>query len=67
MRMILSSLGLMVSLVILLASVFMNYLFLSSMGKTPFEDYVFGAVSAAADILKALLPFLLLGVGVNVI
>ncbi|GJL98741.1 MAG: hypothetical protein DHS20C07_04210 [Methyloligella sp.] len=57
MRMILSSLGLMASLVILLASVFMNYLFLSSMGKTPFEGHVFGAVSAAADILKALLPF----------
>jgi hypothetical protein len=55
--MILSSLGLMASLVILLASVFMNYLFLSSIGKTPFEGYVFGAVSAAADILKALLPF----------
>jgi hypothetical protein len=35
----------------------MNYLFLSSMGKTPFEAYVFGAVSAAADLLKALLPF----------
>jgi len=35
----------------------MNYLFLSSLGKTPLEGQVLGAASAAADVLKALLPF----------
>ncbi|WP_125461609.1 MULTISPECIES: hypothetical protein [Rhodomicrobium] len=35
----------------------MNYLFLSSLGKTPLEGQVLGAASAAADGLKALLPF----------
>lgn len=34
-----------------------NYLFLSSLGKTPLEGQVLGAASAAADLLKALLPF----------
>lgn len=37
----------------------MNYLFLSSLGKTPLEGQVLGAASAAADVLKALLPFLI--------
>ncbi|MDH4980961.1 hypothetical protein [Hyphomicrobium sp. D-2] len=35
----------------------MNWLFLSSLGETPLEAHVLGAASAAADILKALLPF----------
>jgi len=35
----------------------MNFLFLSSLGKTPLEGQVLGAASAAADVLKALLPF----------
>jgi hypothetical protein len=35
----------------------MNYLFLSSLGKSALEGQVLGAASAAADILKALLPF----------
>lgn len=35
----------------------MNYLFLSSLGKTPLQGQVLGAASAAADVLKALLPF----------
>ena len=30
----------------------MNYLFLSSLGKTPLEGQVLSAASAAADILK---------------
>jgi len=35
----------------------MNYLFMASLGKTPLEGHVLGAASAAADVLKALLPF----------
>lgn len=35
----------------------MNYLFMASLGKTPLEGQVLGAASAAADVLKALLPF----------
>ena len=35
----------------------MNWLFLSSLGKSPLEGHVLGAASAAADVLKALLPF----------
>lgn len=57
MRIILSGLGVMASLVMLLASCLMNYLFLSSLGKSPLEAQVLGAVSASADSLKALLPF----------
>lgn len=57
MRWMFSAIGLMASLFMLIASLFMNYLFLSSLGKTPFEGQVLGAVSASADILKALLPF----------
>lgn len=57
MKWVFSAIGLMSSLFMLIASLFMNYLFLSSLGKTPFEGHVLGAVSASADILKALLPF----------
>ena len=35
----------------------MNYLFLSSLGKSPLEGQALGAASAAADVLKAMLPF----------
>jgi hypothetical protein len=35
----------------------MNYLFMASLGKTPLEGHVLGVASAAADVLKALLPF----------
>ncbi len=57
MRIVLSGLGVTASLVMLLASALMNYLFLSSLGKTLLEAQVLGAVSASADCLKALLPF----------
>ncbi|MGH1353408.1 MAG: primase-like DNA-binding domain-containing protein [Methyloligellaceae bacterium] len=57
MRIVLSGLGVTASLVMLLASCLMNYLFLSSLGKSPLEAHVLGAVSASADSLKALLPF----------
>jgi len=45
------------ALVLCAVSAAMNYLFLSSLGKTPLEGQVLGAASAAADVLKALLPF----------
>jgi len=51
--------GAMAALVLLAVSAAMNYLFLSSLGKTPIEAHVLGAASAAADLLKAVLPFLI--------
>jgi len=47
------------ALVLLAVSAAMNYLFLSSLGKTSLESHVLGAASAAADLLKAVLPFLI--------
>jgi hypothetical protein len=56
-RTIASTLGISAALVMCCVSGAMNYLFLSSLGKTPLEGQVLGAASAAADVLKALLPF----------
>jgi len=53
----LSILGICAALVMCAVSGAMNYLFLASLGKTPLEGHVLGAASAAADVLKALLPF----------
>lgn len=52
--------GALAALVLLAVSAAMNYLFLFSLGKTPIEAHVLGAASAAADLLKAVLPFLIL-------
>lgn len=57
MRQIASVLGICAALVLCTVSAAMNYLFLASLGKTPLEGQVLGAASAAADLLKALLPF----------
>lgn len=57
MRTVLSVVGICAALIISAVSAVMNYLFLSSLGKTPLEGQVLGAASAAADLLKALLPF----------
>ncbi|MTD94370.1 hypothetical protein GIW81_08490 [Hyphomicrobium sp. xq] len=57
MRAILSALGIVAAIIMLAVSAAMNYLFLSSLGKTTLEGQVLGAASAAADLLKALLPF----------
>ncbi|WP_139247363.1 hypothetical protein [Hyphomicrobium sp. NDB2Meth4] len=57
MRTILSTLGMCAALVMCVVSGAMNYLFLSSLGKTALEGQVLGAASAAADILKDLMPF----------
>jgi len=57
MRVLISILGVAASLVLLAVSGAMNYMFLSSLGKTPIEAHALGAASAAADMLKALMPF----------
>lgn len=57
MRTVLSALGISAALLLCTVSAAMNYLFLASLGKTPLEGQVLGAASAAADLLKALLPF----------
>ena len=57
MRAFLSVLGIGAALVMSAVSASMNYVFLASLGKTPFEGQILGAASAAADLLKALLPF----------
>lgn len=57
MQTILSIVGVCAALVMCAVSGAMNYLFLSSLGKTVLEGHFLGAASAAADLLKALLPF----------
>ncbi|MFM9942974.1 MAG: hypothetical protein ACKVP7_26185 [Hyphomicrobiaceae bacterium] len=57
MRTFLSTLGIGAALVMSAVSASMNYVFLASLGKTPLEGQILGAASAAADLLKALLPF----------
>jgi hypothetical protein len=56
-RTFLSITGICAALVMCGVSAAMNYLFMASLGKTPLEGHVLGAASAAADVLKALLPF----------
>ncbi|MCV0370208.1 hypothetical protein [Filomicrobium sp.] len=56
MRSITATIGIVAALVLCGVSAAMNYLFLSSLGKTPLEGHVLGAASASADVLKALLP-----------
>lgn len=57
MRIVLSSLGVLAALILIVVSGSMNFLFMQSLGKTPAEGMVLGAASAAADLLKCLLPF----------
>lgn len=57
MKTFLSILGIIAALVLCSISAAMNFLFLSSLGKTSVEAGVLGGASAAADLLKALLPF----------
>lgn len=57
MRSTLSIIGVAAALVMCAVSGAMNYLFMASLGKAPLEGQVMGAASAAADVLKALLPF----------
>lgn len=57
MRSFLTIFGICAALVMCAVSGAMNYLFMASLGKTPLEGHVLGAASAAADVLKSLLPF----------
>jgi hypothetical protein len=57
MRSFLSLIGFCAALIMCAVSGAMNFLFMASLGKTPLEGQVLGAASAAADVLKALLPF----------
>lgn len=57
MRFLLSALGVLAALVLLVVSGSMNFLFMKSLGKNEVEGLVLGGASAAADVLKALLPF----------
>jgi hypothetical protein len=57
MRLVRNGLGVLAALVFIAASAAMNWVFLAGHGKTPLEAHILGAVSVAADILKALLPF----------
>lgn len=60
MQFLITSIGVLAALILLGVSGTMNFLFLSSLGKTALEGYVLGAASAAADTLKAFLPFYIL-------
>ena len=57
MRIAISIIGVLASLVLLAASAFMNYLFMASLGQGELESRVLGAASVGADVLKSVLPF----------
>lgn len=52
---LLTMIGLAAAAVLIGASATMNYMFASSLGKTPLEGYILGTVSVSVDVLKALL------------
>lgn len=56
MRWLLVVLAVAAALVFMAGSAAMNWVFLSSLGKSPLEAQIFGAVSVAVDVLKSLLP-----------
>ncbi len=60
MRYVLSLFGVIAGIVLLLVSAAMNWRFGFSLGKTELDSQIYGAASAAADGLKALLPFFVL-------
>ena len=57
MRHALGVLGVLAAGVLLAVSAAMNWRFGYSLGKTEFDGLIYGSASAAADCLKALLPF----------
>ncbi len=57
MRHALGVLGIVAAGVLLAVSAAMNYRFGFSLGRTEFDGQIYGAASAAADCLKALVPF----------
>jgi len=59
MRHVLGVLGVLAAGVLLAVSCAMNWRFGFSLGRTEFDGQIYGAASAAADCLKALVPFFL--------
>lgn len=57
MKSALTVLGIFAALVMAGVSASMNYVFLASLGKSQLEGQMLGAASAAADLMKCLLPF----------
>lgn len=55
MQRLLIAIGLVTAAILIAASAAMNYVFMSSMGRTSFEGYLLGCVSVAVDVMKALL------------
>jgi len=60
MRHVLGVLGVFAAATLLVVSAAMNWRFGFSLGKTEFDAHIYGAASAASDVLKALIPFLIL-------
>jgi hypothetical protein len=61
MRIVLGLVAVLAALVFMAASASMNWVFLSSLGKSPLEAQIFGAVSVAMDVMKSLLPVFIAG------
>lgn len=59
MRHIMGALGVAAATVLLAVSAAMNWKFGFNLGKSPFEAHLLGLASAAADCMKALIPFFL--------
>lgn len=57
MRYLASAVGCLATLAFLAASMAMNWTFGFSLGQSEAESYAYGAVSVAADMMKAMLPF----------
>ena len=60
MRHVLGVLGVFAAGILLVVSAAMNWRFGFSLGKSDFDAHIYGAASAASDVLKALIPFLIL-------
>jgi hypothetical protein len=52
---VLTAIGCVAAIAMIAASATMNFLFMYSLGRSPFEGQVLGAVSVAVDVMKALL------------
>jgi hypothetical protein len=61
MRYVLALCAVLAALTFMAASAAMNWVFLSSLGKSHLESQIFGAVSVAVDVLKSLLPIFIAG------
>src|SRR5581483_3497379 len=58
-RVVLTSIAVAAVLVMIASSAAMNFMFLSSLGRTPIEGRILGCVSVSADTLKAIMPVFL--------